>query len=72
MAFCWRAVDGPLLVLFVSSFPSSKKKERKNVVRVGPPLANVSGSAHAVLSQPSLLVFINREIDKGPDQILDL
>ena len=42
MALRWRVDDGPLLVLFGSSFLSSKK----NVVRVGPPLAKLSGSAH--------------------------
>ena len=37
--------DGPLLVLFVSSVPSSMKT-KKNVVRLVPPLAHLSRSAH--------------------------
>ena len=41
MLFRWRADDGPLLVLFGSSFPLSKKK-------VGLPLAKLSGSAHEI------------------------
>ena len=45
MAFRWRADDGR--VVFGSSHPSStKKKTEKNVVKVGPPLAKFSGSAH--------------------------
>ena len=38
---CWRADVGPLMVVFGSSLPSSTKK--KNVVKVGPPLAKLSG-----------------------------
>ena len=38
--------DGPLLVLFESSLPSSNNKQT-NIVGVGPPLAKISGSAHA-------------------------
>ena len=37
----------PLIVVFGSSLPSSKKK-KKNVVKVGPPLTKLSGSAHAM------------------------
>ena len=38
MAFRWRAVDGPLIVVFGSFLSSSikKKKQKKNVVKVGP------------------------------------
>ena len=43
MAFCRRVDDGPLIVVFGSSFQSSTKK---NVVKVGPPLRKLSGSAH--------------------------
>ena len=47
MAFRWRAHDGPLIVVLGSSLPSStKKKTKKNVVKVGPPLTKLSGSAH--------------------------
>ena len=42
MAFRWRADDGPLTVVFESSLSSSTK----NIVKVGPPLAKLSGSAH--------------------------
>ena len=45
-AFRWRANDGPLLVLFESSLSSSDQK--KNVVRDGPPLVKLTGSAHAL------------------------
>ena len=44
--FKWRADHSPLLVLFGSSLPSSKKERKKNVVRDRPPLAKLSGSAH--------------------------
>ena len=43
MAFCWRADDDPLIVVLGAFLPSSKKK---NVVKVGPPLTKLSGSAH--------------------------
>ena len=43
MAFRWRADDGPFIVVFGSFLPSLTKK---NVVKVGPPLAKRSGSAH--------------------------
>ena len=51
MAFRWRAHDGPLIVVLGSSLPSSTKKKKrknknKNVVKVGPPLTKLSGSAH--------------------------
>ena len=29
MAFCWQADDGPLLVVFRSSLPSSNKKQKQ-------------------------------------------
>ena len=44
MAFCWLADDGPLIVVFGSSLPSSKKKQQR--CQVGPPLTKLSGSAH--------------------------
>ena len=48
MAFRWRAVDGPLIVVFGSFLLSSNyKKEKKNFVKVGPPLTILSGAAHA-------------------------
>ena len=50
MAFRWRADDDPLIVVLGSFLPSSKKKKKKkkkkNVVKVGPPLTKLSGSAH--------------------------
>ena len=47
MAFCRRPDDGPLLVLFGSSCPlSNHQKQKKNIARVGPPLAKLSGSSH--------------------------
>ena len=45
-AFRWRADDDPLIVVLGSSLPSSTKQEKKNVVKVGPPLTKPSGSAH--------------------------
>ena len=51
MAFRWRADDGRLFVLFGSSLlhqKKKKKKKKKKVVRVGPPLAKLSRSAHAL------------------------
>ena len=44
MAFSWRADDGPIKAVFGSSIPQLTKK---NVIRVGPPLTKLSGSAHA-------------------------
>ena len=38
MAFRWRAFNGPLIMVFESFLPSNKKKQIKNVVKVGPPL----------------------------------
>ena len=43
----WRANDGPFIAVFRSSIPSStKKKTQKNVIKFGPPLTKLSGSAH--------------------------
>ena len=53
----WWADDGPLLVLFGSSIPSSTKK---NSVRVGPTLTKLSGSAHVSLSASAEFDFVNR------------
>ena len=44
MAFHWRADDGPLIVVFGSSLPSSTKK---NFVKVGL-LTKLSGPAHGL------------------------
>ena len=44
MAFRWWADDGPLIVVFGSSLPSSSTK--KSVVKVGPPLTKFYGSVH--------------------------
>ena len=45
LAFHWRADEGPLIVVFGSSLPSSNKK---NVVEVGPPLTKLPVSAHVL------------------------
>ena len=42
MAVCWQADDAPLLVVLGTSLPPSTKTK---VVRVGPPLTKLSGSA---------------------------
>ena len=44
MAFCWRANDGPPLVVFGSSLSNPHQLE-KNVLE-GPPLTKLSGSTH--------------------------
>ena len=61
MAFCWRAVDGPLIVEFGSSplIKLKKQKTKKNIVNVGPLLTILSGSAH--VSGQSLESPINVE-----------
>ena len=42
MAFCWRADDSLLIVVFGSSLPSSaQNKQEKNVVKFGPPLTKL-------------------------------
>ena len=54
MEFRWRANDDPLIVVLGSSLPSSKKKKKKkkkNVVKVGPPLTKLSGSAHVFIEK---------------------
>ena len=51
MAIRWRADDGPLIVVFESSFSHRLKKK---VFRVRLPLAKISGSAHAYAQKPPL------------------
>ena len=52
MAFRWRADDGPLIVVFGSSHPSStNKKKKKNIVKVGTILTKFSGSVHVLIDQ---------------------
>ena len=50
VAFRWWADDGPLILVLGSSLPTSTKKtttkKQTIVVKVGPPLTNLSGSAH--------------------------
>ena len=46
MAFRWRVDDGPVLVLLGTILPSSTKK----VVKFGPPLTKLSGSAHETIA----------------------
>ena len=41
MAFRWRAEEGPLIVVFLIS--------KKKLVKVGPPLTKLSGSAHVIV-----------------------
>ena len=54
MAFRWRTYDDPLIVVIGSFLPSStkKKKKKKKVVKVGPPLAKLSGSSHDMPNSP--------------------
>ena len=47
MVFCWWADDGPLIVVLRSSHHSSIKR-KTNVVKIRPPLAKISRSAHVV------------------------
>ena len=47
MMFRWRADDDPLIEVFGSSLPISKNKNKIKLVKVGPPLTKLSGSAHA-------------------------
>ena len=54
MAFRWRADDGPLIYLDPPSPHQLKKQNKKNVVKVGPPLTKLSGSAH----ETKLIVMI--------------
>ena len=50
MSFRWRADDGPLIVYLDPPSPyqleNNNKRKRKNVLKVGPPLTKLSGSAH--------------------------
>ena len=52
--FRWRANDGKLIMVFGSFLPSSTK-EKNNVVTVGPPLTNLSGSTHATWSREGII-----------------
>ena len=45
MAFCWRADDGPLIVVFGYAH-QLKKLPKKPTVKAGPPLSKLSGSGH--------------------------
>ena len=45
MVFCWRADDGPFIMVFVSSIALSTKKTKKNI-KFGLPLKKLSRSAH--------------------------
>ena len=65
MAFCWRAGDSPLIVVF-DPFPSNNNNNKKNVVKFGPPLTKLSGSTHPAMTHISIslynrngLLFIN-------------
>ena len=63
MAFRWRADGGPLIVVPASTLPSStKQKQTKKVVKVGPPLTKLSGSALLLSSFDlfSKLTFFNK------------
>ena len=46
MPFRWRADDGPLIVVFGSSVPSSTKMFIKQDLNFGSPMTKRSGSAH--------------------------
>ena len=48
MAFHLRAGDSLLTVVFGSPSPHQLKKKKKDVVKVGPPLTKLSGSAHGI------------------------
>ena len=60
MAFCWRADDGLLLLLFGSSFPSSKKTQKTS--ELDPPLAKLSGSAHECPFNSTICLHIQNRI----------
>ena len=51
---CWWADAGPLMVVFGSSLPSSTME--KNVVKVGPHMAKLSGSMQDAQTRLSLTV----------------
>ena len=50
--------DGPLMMVLGSSLPSSTKKRKKRVVKVGPILTKLSGSAHDLNIFTGLLVAL--------------
>ena len=57
MAFHWWDDDGPLIVVPLSSLPSSTKQTTtKTFVKVGPPLTKLSGSAHDIVCVTILLL----------------
>ena len=61
MAFRWRADDGPFIVIFGFSIPSTIKKI--NVIKFGPSLTKLSGSAHewrSVSRYATLLTHLRR------------
>ena len=55
LAFCWRAGDGPLIVVF-DHFPTNNNK-KNNVVKVGPPLTKLSGSTHPAVTHISITLY---------------
>ena len=64
IAFRWRADNGTFLDIWIfgSSNPSTtkkkkKKKKKKNVIKFGPPLTNLSGSAHVHIQLQMLLCW---------------
>ena len=62
MAFCWRADDGPLLVVFRSLTTKSPKKTQSWT-----PSEKLSGSAHVYLQKYKMLqsTFTMEENTKG-------
>ena len=63
MAFPWRADDGPILVVFGSSLPHQLKK---TLVKCGPPLTKLSGSAYGMHSHTVGLKFYIFFLSKMP------
>ena len=58
MAFCWQSDDGPFIVLFGSSMPSSPKEN----IKFGPPLTKLSGSAHVLCLTDILEISIEDNV----------
>ena len=65
MASCWRADDGPLIMVFVWILFHLKKKK----VKVGSLLAKLSGSAHEGYMLPGAKQYLYRLLDLYNDII---
>ena len=66
MVFRWWADDGPYIVTFGSSIPSSKKQQQKNIIKFGQPLTKNSGSVHVFWLRNMKFNFLSNTLNCRP------